>query len=84
MICDTRQYDFDLQEFKELWSDVDVILDGGACNELDDRRGSTIIDFTVPGKFSIVRVGWYVSGNCTVVTKYCNLATLLCSVIYKL
>ncbi|XP_065908163.1 threonylcarbamoyl-AMP synthase-like [Dysidea avara] len=46
-----------IEEFKELWSEVDVILDGGPCNQQEDRRGSTIIDFTVPGKFSIVRVG---------------------------
>ena len=49
-----------LQDFRELWPSIDLILDGGKIvqeNGTEDRRGSTVIDLSVKGQFHIVREG---------------------------
>ncbi|CAF5059112.1 unnamed protein product, partial [Rotaria sp. Silwood1] len=45
-----------IDEFKELWSQIDLIIDGGLLSS-NDRRGSTIIDLSEKGYFHIQRQG---------------------------
>lgn len=52
---------FLLQEFKEIWSKLDLILDGGVLGLTEQcRKGSTVVNLSVPGKFSIIREGRYI------------------------
>jgi len=47
-----------IQEFKELWPSLDLIIDGGVLGHLDPTRlGSTIVDLSVKGYFKIWRNG---------------------------
>ena len=51
---------FLFQEFKEIWSKLDLILDGGVLGLTEQcRKGSTVVNLSVPGKFSIIREGRY-------------------------
>jgi tRNA threonylcarbamoyl adenosine modification protein (Sua5/YciO/YrdC/YwlC family) len=45
-----------IDEFKPLWSQVDLVIDGGLLAS-NDRRGSTIVDLTEHGYFHIQRHG---------------------------
>jgi len=45
----------DLNEFIELWDDCAFIFDGGRISS--GRQGSTIVDLSLPGKFSVQRRG---------------------------
>ena len=47
-----------LQEFEELWPQLDLIVDGGALgNTAQSRAGSTVVDLTVSGEFMVIREG---------------------------
>lgn len=47
-----------LQEFEDIWDKLDIIVDGGTLsNSPQSRSGSTIVDLSKPGEFSIVRDG---------------------------
>uniref|UniRef100_A0AC34G9K6 Threonylcarbamoyl-AMP synthase n=1 Tax=Panagrolaimus sp. ES5 TaxID=591445 RepID=A0AC34G9K6_9BILA len=47
-----------IQDFKNLWSSLDLIIDAGPIvQNQGNRNGSTIIDLSVNGKFTIVRDG---------------------------
>ncbi|KAK2570847.1 Threonylcarbamoyl-AMP synthase [Acropora cervicornis] len=46
------------KEFKDIWSNLDLILDGGVIGLTEDcRKGSTVVNLSVSGKFSIIREG---------------------------
>lgn len=46
------------QEFHELWPHLDLICDGGQLGDTEfSRRGSTVIDLSVRGKYKIIRDG---------------------------
>jgi len=45
-----------IDEFKILWSQIDLIIDGGLLGS-NDRRGSTIIDLSNQGYYHIQRYG---------------------------
>lgn len=49
------------QEFRELWPSLDLVIDGGAiCHGGEgggSRQGSTVVDLSQRGKFSIIRPG---------------------------
>ena len=52
------------QEFRELWSLLDVVVDGGVIShggrggeEEASRLGSTVVDLSHTGSFSIIRPG---------------------------
>ncbi|TSJ81282.1 MAG: L-threonylcarbamoyladenylate synthase [Candidatus Cardinium sp.] len=48
----------DVQEFKQLWPDLDAVFDGGTLGATDPMRlGSTIVDLSVEGSFRIIRNG---------------------------
>jgi tRNA threonylcarbamoyl adenosine modification protein (Sua5/YciO/YrdC/YwlC family) len=44
------------EEFKSLWSQVDLVVDGGLLAS-NDRRGSTIVDLSVKDYFHVQRQG---------------------------
>lgn len=47
-----------MQEFKSLWPQLDMLVDGGALNDTDKARlGSTVVDLSEAGKFCIIREG---------------------------
>ncbi|MEF2228532.1 MAG: L-threonylcarbamoyladenylate synthase [Candidatus Cardinium sp.] len=47
-----------VQEFKELWPELDAVFDGGILGPIDPMRlGSTIVDLSVKGSFRIIRYG---------------------------
>ncbi len=49
-----------LQEFHELWPQLDLVVDGGRIKEnecVESRRGSTVINLSQPGRFTIIRRG---------------------------
>jgi len=45
-----------IDEFKSLWSQIDLIIDGGLLS-INDRRGSTIVDLSDQGYYHIQRHG---------------------------
>ncbi|KAH8021509.1 hypothetical protein HPB51_015905 [Rhipicephalus microplus] len=47
------------QEFQSLWPFLDAVFDGGDLSVSGfHREGSTVIDFSLPGCFRILREGW--------------------------
>ena len=53
---------FILQEFKELWPKLDMVVDGGRIVEDEgssSRSGSTVVDLATQGAFKVVRTGRY-------------------------
>lgn len=47
-----------IEEFKDIWSELDLILDGGVIGLSEQcRKGSTVVNLSVPGSFSIIREG---------------------------
>lgn len=50
-----------LQEFQDLWPQLSLVVDGGPIGDIQSpecRLGSTVVDLSVSGKFSIIRPGW--------------------------
>lgn len=48
----------EINEFKCLWNDIDMIIDGGQLGDSDlAKAGSTVIDLTQNGHFRIIRKG---------------------------
>lgn len=45
-----------IEEFRIIWSEVDLVVDGGVLAS-NDRRGSTIVDLSQQGSFHIQRLG---------------------------
>ena len=48
------------QEFTELWPVLDLVVDGGRVSDSEgdsSRRGSTVVDLSQAGKFSVIREG---------------------------
>ncbi|KAM6115971.1 LOW QUALITY PROTEIN: threonylcarbamoyl-AMP synthase [Phoenicopterus ruber ruber] len=49
-----------VSEFKDLWPQLSLIIDGGPIGDVQSpecRLGSTVVDLSVPGKFTIIRPG---------------------------
>lgn len=50
-----------LQEFSTLWPSIDLIFDNGPITEYNlSKSGSTIVNLSEEGYYSIVRDGWLV------------------------
>lgn len=57
-ISTVGQSSLKIEEFKDIWSKLDLILDGGVLGLSEQcRKGSTVVNLSVPGKFSIIREG---------------------------
>ncbi|KFW79863.1 hypothetical protein N305_06466, partial [Manacus vitellinus] len=49
-----------VSEFQDLWPQLSLIIDGGPIGDIwssECRLGSTVVDLSVSGKFSIIRPG---------------------------
>ncbi|XP_076136614.1 threonylcarbamoyl-AMP synthase [Alosa pseudoharengus] len=46
----------DIHEFQELWPKVAVVVNGGRIGD-QSRQGSTVVNLSVPGRYSIIRPG---------------------------
>ncbi|XP_054994466.1 threonylcarbamoyl-AMP synthase [Sorex araneus] len=49
-----------VEEFQDLWPHLALVIDGGPIGDSQSpvcRLGSTVVDLSVPGKFSIIRPG---------------------------
>ncbi|KAL2084943.1 hypothetical protein ACEWY4_020461 [Coilia grayii] len=46
----------DIHEFQELWPRVAVVVNGGRIGD-QSRQGSTVVNLSVPGRYSIIRPG---------------------------
>lgn len=49
-----------VQEFQDLWPQLSLVVDGGPVGNImspESRLGSTVVDLSVPGKYSIIRPG---------------------------
>ncbi|XP_015789456.1 yrdC domain-containing protein, mitochondrial [Tetranychus urticae] len=46
-----------VDEFHELWSNLDAVLDGGKLTGDPNKLGSTVIDLSTKGYFKIIRPG---------------------------
>uniref|UniRef100_A0A914V150 Threonylcarbamoyl-AMP synthase n=1 Tax=Plectus sambesii TaxID=2011161 RepID=A0A914V150_9BILA len=47
-----------VQEFKALWTKIDMVIDGGRLSDSEvTREGSTVVDLSVAGFYHIVRPG---------------------------
>ncbi|XP_031432928.1 yrdC domain-containing protein, mitochondrial isoform X2 [Clupea harengus] len=46
----------DVHEFQELWPKVAVVVNGGHIGD-QSRQGSTVVNLSVPGRFSLIRPG---------------------------
>ena len=48
----------DVQEFQELHPSLDLVFDGGRLSESEEARlGSTVVDLSEEGRYSIIREG---------------------------
>ncbi|XP_064445508.1 threonylcarbamoyl-AMP synthase isoform X1 [Mirounga angustirostris] len=51
-----------VEEFQDLWPQLSLVIDGGPIGDGQSpeyRLGSTVVDLSVPGKFDIIRPGWF-------------------------
>ncbi|XP_075051499.1 threonylcarbamoyl-AMP synthase [Mixophyes fleayi] len=49
-----------VQEFRDMWPMLSLVVDGGPIGDLSSpecRLGSTVVDLSVPGKFTVIRPG---------------------------
>jgi len=49
-----------VEEFQDLWPQLDMVIDGGRITESEDltsRKGSTVVNLSQPGKFGVIREG---------------------------
>ncbi|XP_072019265.1 threonylcarbamoyl-AMP synthase-like [Amphiura filiformis] len=47
-----------VEEFENLWPHLDLVFDGGIIGDSEEARlGSTVINLSVPGQFTIIRPG---------------------------
>lgn len=54
----STQSTLNIQEFKNLWPQLDIVFDGGELGDtFHSRAGSTVVDLSVQGTFKIIREG---------------------------
>ncbi|XP_029360634.1 threonylcarbamoyl-AMP synthase [Echeneis naucrates] len=58
----------DVQEFQDLWPNLAVVVDGGPIGD-QSRAGSTVVDLSVLGKYSIIRPGCALSSTVDVLER---------------
>ncbi|XP_026638086.1 yrdC domain-containing protein, mitochondrial, partial [Microtus ochrogaster] len=57
------------QEFQDLWPHLSLVIDGGPIGDSHSpecRLGSTVVDLSVPGKFTIIRPGCALENTTTI------------------
>ncbi|TFK13365.1 A-kinase anchor protein 10, mitochondrial [Platysternon megacephalum] len=56
----TRASTLTVSEFQDLWPQLSLVIDGGAIGDIQSpecRLGSTVVDLSVSGKYTIIRPG---------------------------
>lgn len=53
----SEQSSLKIEEFKPLWNKVGAVFDSGCLSCSGDRRGSTVVDLSISGYFSVIRKG---------------------------
>ncbi|CAH2222082.1 yrdC domain-containing, mitochondrial [Pelobates cultripes] len=56
----TQSSTLSIEEFKDLWPMLSLVVDGGPIGDVANpecRLGSTVVDLSVPGKFTVLRPG---------------------------
>ncbi|NWV83871.1 YRDC protein, partial [Dasyornis broadbenti] len=59
-------------EFQDLWPQLSLVIDGGPTGDIQSpecRLGSTVVDLSVSGKFSIIRPGCALTPTVEILTK---------------
>lgn len=60
-----------IKEFKQLWPSLGAVFDGGNLSDSEEqRKGSTVIDLSVPGEYQIIREGIAYERTIELVKKY--------------
>ncbi|KAE8624283.1 hypothetical protein XENTR_v10005898 [Xenopus tropicalis] len=60
-----------VEEFRDLWPKLSLVVDGGPIGELSSpecRLGSTVVDLSVPGKFTVIRDGCALTSTVDILT----------------
>lgn len=68
-----------VSDFENLWQHCAYVYDGGLLPS--GRAGSTIVDLSKVGKYTIIRPGRYVSERCFRIFVRCLLKRLLCVLV---
>lgn len=59
MVIETSIYMCCCQEFSELWPKLDAIFDAGhLSSSTQNKSGSTVVDLSKSGLFTVIRDGW--------------------------
>ncbi|XP_033925133.1 threonylcarbamoyl-AMP synthase isoform X2 [Melopsittacus undulatus] len=61
-----------VSEFQDLWPQLSLIIDGGPIGDIQSpecRLGSTVVDLSVSGKFSIIRPGCALTPTVEILTQ---------------
>ncbi|KAM4657102.1 LOW QUALITY PROTEIN: threonylcarbamoyl-AMP synthase [Amazona ochrocephala] len=61
-----------VSEFQDLWPQLSLIIDGGPIGDVQSpecRLGSTVVDLSVSGKFSIIRPGCALTSTVEILTQ---------------
>nr|XP_005298513.2 yrdC domain-containing protein, mitochondrial isoform X1 [Chrysemys picta bellii] len=56
----TRASTLTVSEFQDLWPQLSLVIDGGAIGDIQSpecRLGSTVVDLSVSGKYTVIRPG---------------------------
>lgn len=60
-----------VEEFKDLWPCLDLIVDGGVLGRFDpERKGSTVVDLSVKGYYRIIRPGCSLDSTVDILKQY--------------
>lgn len=61
-----------VEEFQDLWPHLSLVIDGGPIGDSQSpecRLGSTVVDLSVPGKFTIIRPGCALENTTTILQR---------------
>ncbi|KAM4699592.1 threonylcarbamoyl-AMP synthase [Discoglossus pictus] len=67
----TQESTLTAEEFKDLWPTLSLVVNGGPIGDLTShecRLGSTVVDLSVPGKFTVIRPGCALSPTLEILT----------------
>lgn len=60
-----------IEEFQALWDKLDCVFDGGDLSKSTiNRSGSTIVDLSIKGVYSIVRSGMALENTCSILNSF--------------
>jgi tRNA threonylcarbamoyl adenosine modification protein (Sua5/YciO/YrdC/YwlC family) len=60
-----------VEEFKHLWPSLGAVFNGGTLSDSEEqRKGSTVIDLSVPGEYQVIREGIAYERTIQLVHKY--------------